>query len=471
MYERYRCCERRAVTSDALLRATRCSSDALLRATRCYAVTKRRGPVRRFGPIVRARSLLLELRGSLPLCERSASCYGRRGVTSDAALRRGGVTGEGALRARRRYGRGGVTGEAALRARRRYSEAALRARRRYGRRGVTARRRYGRGGVTGEAALRARRRYGRGGVTGEAALRARRRYGRGGVTGEAALRARRRYGRGGVTGEAALRAMRSYERRGITATLLRATTSDAERRSNADAVDGQAELLAQRGERGSIRTAPLRARRRSHSIGQSMRSVASFLYSIASRAALAQRRGELVGAADVDAPLRAIVGDVLDRGATSSAPSRPALVAPAGDAGDAVGGIADEREPVRDRFGPHAVLRDHAGLVEDLVLPAIPAHDVRADRRTGTCPCRPRRSGPGSTRGSAARARRGGRDRVVGLELDHRPRDEPERRGARAPRARTARPAAGRALRRSCSRRTDRCGTIRSRDRTRRRRA
>ena len=79
----------------------------------------------------------------------------------------------------------------------------------------------------------------------------------------------------------------------------------------------------------------------------------------------------------------------------------------------------------------HAVLRDTRGLVERDVLPAIPARR-RASPRTHwhmslssdaitTC----------STRGSSAQRAARGRDRVVGLELDHRPHDQ-----RRAPRRR-----------------------------------
>jgi len=140
-----------------------------------------------------------------------------------------------------------------------------------------------------------------------------------------------------------------------------------------------------------------------------------------------QRRREAISAAHVDTPGGRIVRDVLDR-LPLHQHLAGTLVAPAGDAGDAIGGIADEREPIRDRSWLDAVLRDHAGLVEELVLPAIPSHDVGADHALthvlidgGDPDLLDARIGSG--------ARRGGRDRVVRFEVDHRPHHEPERRG------------------------------------------
>ena len=80
---------------------------------------------------------------------------------------------------------------------------------------------------------------------------------------------------------------------------------------------------------------------------------------------------------------------------------RGRLGAPPGQAGEAVGAVADQREVVGDRLGADAELLAHAGLVEDDVLAPVELHDLRVAARTGRGPCRACRSTTCSTRGSA----------------------------------------------------------------------
>ena len=110
---------------------------------------------------------------------------------------------------------------------------------------------------------------------------------------------------------------------------------------------------------------------------------------------------------------------------------RGRALAPALEAGDAVGGVADEREQVGDRFGRDAVLLDDGGLVEHDVLEAIPRHDARADHALAQVLVD--RDDANLLDARVLReVRGGGRDRVVGLELDHRPDDSPSAAAARS---------------------------------------
>ena len=102
------------------------------------------------------------------------------------------------------------------------------------------------------------------------------------------------------------------------------------------------------------------------------------------------------------------------------------LRAPAAQPRIAIRGIADEREVIGNRFRLHSEGRDHAGLVADDVRAPVQLHDARAlDRlreifvgRADDHAVHPRI--PGRRRG------RGGQ-RVVRLELHHRPDDNPHR--------------------------------------------
>ncbi len=106
--------------------------------------------------------------------------------------------------------------------------------------------------------------------------------------------------------------------------------------------------------------------------------------------------------------------------------SRGRFRAPAGEAGKAVGRVADEREPVRDRGGPDAPLVDHGFLVVRDPAASIEQDDVRVVHELGHVLVG--RADEDlldvEVRGEAAAGRR---DRIVGLEFDHRPDDEAER--------------------------------------------
>ena len=102
------------------------------------------------------------------------------------------------------------------------------------------------------------------------------------------------------------------------------------------------------------------------------------------------------------------------------------LLAPARNARDPVGGVADEREKVGNGFGTNAELRLDTGLVEDGVARPIVTNDARPTHALSEILVR-RRDEHALDLGVAVCARRERRERVVGLELDHRPRDEPER--------------------------------------------
>ena len=104
---------------------------------------------------------------------------------------------------------------------------------------------------------------------------------------------------------------------------------------------------------------------------------------------------------------------------------RGGLVAPAGEARVAVGRVADERQAVRDALGCDAPLRPHAGVVVGEVAAAIPEHDPLVTDQLGHVLVRGADHDPldPRVRGESVG---GGADRVVGLELDHRPQDHVE---------------------------------------------
>ena len=100
----------------------------------------------------------------------------------------------------------------------------------------------------------------------------------------------------------------------------------------------------------------------------------------------------------------------------------------------------------------HAELRAHAVLVERRAPDPVEAHDARAAHALREVLVR--RADHDLLDVALRREARGGRrERVVALELDHRPRRRCRARGTRPRRGRTARTASGRCRRRSCSRR------------------
>ena len=88
--------------------------------------------------------------------------------------------------------------------------------------------------------------------------------------------------------------------------------------------------------------------------------------------------------------------------------------------GIAVGGVADEREVVGDQRRRHAELGAHAGCVADRLACAIDLDDaIGDDALREVLVGRP--DADLLHRGIGARDPRRGGERVVGLELDHRP--------------------------------------------------
>ena len=102
------------------------------------------------------------------------------------------------------------------------------------------------------------------------------------------------------------------------------------------------------------------------------------------------------------------------------------LGAPAWDARDSVGGVSDQRQVVGHRHGFDTELGAYPGFVEHEVAPAIDDDDplpLHALRQVLV-----RRAEPhGFDVRVGAVARRRGRQRIVGLELDHRPHHEAQR--------------------------------------------
>ena len=79
-------------------------------------------------------------------------------------------------------------------------------------------------------------------------------------------------------------------------------------------------------------------------------------------------------------------------GSIPGAQSAPAhggsgLGSPPGNAGVAVGGVANQRQPVRDGLGAHAELLEHTGFVEHDVAPAIPGRRPGCPTPAAPDPC------------------------------------------------------------------------------------
>ena len=143
---------------------------------------------------------------------------------------------------------------------------------------------------------------------------------------------------------------------------------------------------------------------------------------------------------------------------------------PSRGAPETVRRVAHEREPVRDARRVDAPLRPDAILVVDRVPPAVPEDDPGVAHALGHVLVRRADEDPLDPR-VRAEPLGGGGDRVVRLELDHRPQGEPERPRSPAPRSGTGAAAPGPCPPRSCSRGRARCGTTGSSDRARTRRA
>jgi hypothetical protein len=147
------------------------------------------------------------------------------------------------------------------------------------------------------------------------------------------------------------------------------------------------------------------------------------------RAGRGEARREGAGAPGVRLPVAHVLRDRLDP-TVAREDGRGRLGPPSGDAGDAVGRVADEGQPVGDRRGRDPPLRDDSGLVVDPVSQAVPKDDPRAAHALGQVLV----GGAEDDlldRGVVGGAPGHGRERVVGLELDHRPRDDAQ--GPRRP--------------------------------------
>ena len=106
---------------------------------------------------------------------------------------------------------------------------------------------------------------------------------------------------------------------------------------------------------------------------------------------------------------------------------RGRALAPAVEPRDPVRRIADEREQVGNDCRHDAELRADARLVERDVLPAVPLDDARADHALAHVLVD--RADPHLLDALVRRRVRGRRrDRIIGLELDHRPDLQAERR-------------------------------------------
>ena len=195
----------------------------------------------------------------------------------------------------------------------------------------------------------------------------------------------------------------------------------------------------------------------------SSRRVASTPEQLGLLAAAGQRRGQPGRSSHARpqrrVPVGRIVGDPVE-GAVVGQHRRGRPPAPPGQPGEAVGAVADERQPVRDRPRGHPELLPHPGLVAQGALPAVELDHPLTDHALGQVLVR------GADHHLVhGRVLRGDRRRrgqgVVGLELDHRPQRHPQ--GARPPprATRTGTAGRGRCLRRSCSRARARCGRTR----------
>src|SRR5690606_16207029 len=137
-----------------------------------------------------------------------------------------------------------------------------------------------------------------------------------------------------------------------------------------------AELLAERLERGAIGRLP--AQRVEVFVERHVEAERGEpLVERGLRAMRLELLGERLLASDLAGPRRRVRGDRLDR-AVGAEDGRGALLAPARDAGDAVGGVADQGEEVGDRGGRDAEPARDALLVGALALAAVPEHDAPA---------------------------------------------------------------------------------------------
>ena len=136
------------------------------------------------------------------------------------------------------------------------------------------------------------------------------------------------------------------------------------------------------------------------------------------------REGARVGGVHV--PLAPVRGDGFEMAKLGENGSRR-LRAPARQARIAVGRVADQREVVGDRRRRDAELLDDAGLVARDARPAIQLDDARAAHALGEVLVRRADDHAFDTRIASRRHRPGG-ERIVRLELHHRPDDDAGRR-------------------------------------------
>ena len=138
-----------------------------------------------------------------------------------------------------------------------------------------------------------------------------------------------------------------------------------------------------------------------------------------------------------------------------------------GRPGEAVGAVADEREVVRDRGRGDAEALLDGGGVASLALAAVELDDLAADALRQVLVRR--RDHDAAHRGVLGGPHGGGRERVVSLEVDHRPDAHAER--LQPVLKRRELPGEGRvdALAGLVAPARDRCGTTRPRGPSRRR--
>lgn len=125
-----------------------------------------------------------------------------------------------------------------------------------------------------------------------------------------------------------------------------------------------------------------------------------------------------------DAPPCRVVGDGLEV-RMAAEHRRGRFRAPAPQAREAVGRVPDEREPVGNRCGADAPARAHRLLVDHESAAAIELHDAFPGHALREVLVRGANEHATHPR-IAPRERRGGRERVVRLVLDHRPDREAE---------------------------------------------
>src|SRR4051812_3817465 len=138
-----------------------------------------------------------------------------------------------------------------------------------------------------------------------------------------------------------------------------------------------------------------------------------------------ERTCERAGAGGVDAPRAPVGGNRLQM-AVPQEHGRGRFRAPALQSRIAVGGITHERQVVGNRGGRHAILRNHRGFVQRRAGPPIELYDTCAAHALGEVLVG--RADHNAIDVWIVRGRAGcRRERIIGLELHHRPDGDAER--------------------------------------------